>query len=103
MPQLVRLYIVNVAVGFVLALVFTGLLIALDVANLRHLVVASQGAGVIAVVMLVVFNTLLFAGVQFGIAVMRMADRPKPPRGGRRHRVPHTDAVPVPVPARSRN
>ncbi|WP_299360039.1 hypothetical protein [uncultured Paracoccus sp.] len=102
MPQLVRLYIVNVAIGFALALVFTGLLIAVDVAHLRHLVLGSGGAGVIALVMLVVFNTLLFAGVQFAIAVMRMADRKAPPAGGRRERVRPAGAVTVPVPARAR-
>ena len=64
---------VNVAYGFALACVFTGLLIGFDIAHLRHLVVATQG-GWLAVLMLVVFNTIVFAGVQFAIAVMRMAD-----------------------------
>lgn len=53
MPQLVRLYIVSIAIGFALALLFTALLLALDVATLRHLVTATRG-GWIAVLMLVV-------------------------------------------------
>ena len=75
MPRLVRLYIVSIAWGALLGAVFTGLLIALDVAGLRHLVWATRG-GVIAVAMLLAFHILLFSGVQFGIAVMRMGPRP---------------------------
>lgn len=83
LPRLVRLYLVNIVIGFGLALVFTGLLIGLDVAGLGRLVRAVP-AGWIAVLMLIVFNTVLFAGVQFAIAVMRMADDGTPPRGGLR-------------------
>ena len=87
MPELVRLYIRNIAIGGALAAVFTAALIAFDVGHLRHLVMATQG-GFLAVLLLFVFNTLVFAGVQFAIAVMRMGDRPRPPRGGLR--APHT-------------
>ena len=73
MPKLVRLYILSIAVGFGLALAFTGLLLALDVAGLRHLVFAT-GGGWIAVIMLIVFHTILFSGVQFGIRIMLMAE-----------------------------
>ena len=83
MPELVRLYIRNIILGFVLAVIFTGALIGLDVAHLRHLVMATQG-GWIAVLLLVVFNTIVFAGVQFAIAVMRMAEPEDKPRGGLR-------------------
>ncbi len=72
MPALVRLYIRNVAWGFVLSAVFVGLLLGFDIAGLRRLVMASD-AGPVAVVMLFVFNGIVFAGVQFAIAVMRMA------------------------------
>ncbi|MFB2530882.1 hypothetical protein ACEYYA_01800 [Paracoccus sp. p3-h83] len=83
MTELVRLYIRNVFIGFLLAVAFTAALLALNVANLWHLVSHTSG-GIIAVIMLVVFNTIVFAGVQFSIAVMRMADRePGPPRGPR--------------------
>ena len=53
-------------------------------AGLRHLVWATRG-GFIAVAMLLAFHILLFSGVQFGIAVMRMAQgRDSGPRGLRR-------------------
>lgn len=87
MPELVRLYLRNIAIGAALAAVFTIALIAFDVGHLRHLVMATEG-GFIAVMLLFVFNTLVFAGVQFAIAVMRMGDRPRRPGGGLR--APHT-------------
>lgn len=96
MPKLVRLYIVNVAIGFGLACLFTALLIAFDVAHLRHLVLSTQG-GWLAVVMMVTFNTVVFAGVQFGIAVMRMAEPEDGPRGGRRVRVLPDMSRPLPA------
>ncbi|MDO5703963.1 MAG: hypothetical protein Q4G49_02680 [Paracoccus sp. (in: a-proteobacteria)] len=83
MPKLVRLYITHVLIGFAIAVAFTALLIGLNVANLRYLVTHVSG-GWLAVVMLVVFNTIVFGGVQFAIAIMRMAEPEKPPRGGLR-------------------
>lgn len=82
MPELVRLYIRNIALGFLLAVVFTALLIGLNVANLRHLTMNTSG-GFLAIALLVIFNSLVFAGVQFAIAVMRMAQSDGGPRGGR--------------------
>lgn len=96
MPKLVRLYIVNVAIGFGLACLFTALVIAFDVAHLRHLILSAQG-GWLAVVMMVTFNTVVFAGVQFGIAVMRMAEPEDGPKGGRRVRVLPDLSRPLPV------
>lgn len=105
MPELVRLYLRNILIGFLLALVFTGLLIGLDVANLRHLTLETRG-GWLGIVMLVIFNTIVFAGVQFAIAVMRMADPGDGPRRGSHApltgRAPGGAGVPVAVPARSR-
>lgn len=95
MPKLVRLYILSIAVGFALALAFTGLLLALDVAGLRHLVFAT-GGGWIAVVMLVVFHTILFAGVQFGIRIMLMAEDDGP-GGGIRRPLRALSRAPLPV------
>ena len=71
MPKLVRLYVRQVCVGFLLSAVFVGLLLGSNVANLRHLV-SHTGGGVIAALMLWVFNGIVFAGVQFGISIMRM-------------------------------
>lgn len=73
MPKLIRLYIVNVAIGFAIALIFVGLLIWLDVANLRHLILATD-KGWLAGLMMVLANGVVFAGVQFAIAVMRLAE-----------------------------
>lgn len=81
MPKLVRLYIVNVAFGFVLAAGFVGALVALDVAGIGRLVLHSD-MGIVAALMLWVFHGVLFAGVQFGIAVMSLAEDHSP-RGGK--------------------
>ena len=73
MPKLVRLYIINVLIGLGLAVAFVGLLLAFDVAGLRHLILETE-MGWLGGVMLLAFNGVVFAGVQFGIAVMRMAE-----------------------------
>ena len=73
MPKLIRLYITQVAIGFALAGVFVGMLLWFDIANLWHLVTHSD-KGVLAVVVLWFANGIVFAGVQFAIAVMRMKD-----------------------------
>lgn len=85
MPDLVRLYIRNVAVGFALSAIFVGALLGLNVANLWHLVSTSP-MGWVAGLMLFVFNGIVFAGVQFGIVIMRMGDRGGD--GGRGRRMP---------------
>ena len=101
MPELVRLYIRNILLGLLLAVVFTAALIVLDVAHLRHLTLETAG-GWLAIVMLVVFNTIVFAGVQFGIAVMRMAVPEEGPRGGNRAPVVGAEPATVTVTPRRR-
>ena len=71
MPQLVRLYIRQVLLGFALGIGFSAALVALNVANLGHLVDNVEG-GWLAFAMLAAFNGLVFAGVQFGMTIMRM-------------------------------
>lgn len=93
MPRLVRLYIVNVAVGFALAAVFLAVLVGFDVAGLGHLILGSS-SGWLAGLMIFVFSGSIFAGVQFGIAVMGLAQDETPPRGGLRQ---HAALVPVRV------
>ncbi len=84
MPKLIKLYIVNVAIGFALAGLFVGMLLWFNIANLWHLVSTSD-KGLLAVVVLWISNGVIFAGVQFGIAVMRMKDDDDDePRGGNR-------------------
>ncbi len=98
MPKLIRLYIVNVAIGFALSALFLAVLIGFDVAGLRHLILGSS-SGWLAGVMIFVFSGSIFAGVQFGIAVMGLAERDEPPRGGLRQ---HAPLVPVKVSATAR-
>lgn len=99
MPHLVRLYLRSIVTGFVLAVIFTALLIGLDIAHLRHLV-THVSAGWLAVIMLVAFNTIVFSGVQFGISVMGLAES-QPPAGGKSQKAPSvpdriiTQAAPV--------
>lgn len=83
MPKLVRLYVVNVLIGFALAFGFVTALVALDVANLRHLILETE-KGYLAFALLVLSNGIVFAGAQFAIAVMRLADDTERPSGGRR-------------------
>ena len=98
MPKLIKLYIVNVAIGFALSVAFLVLLIWQDVAGLRHLILKSD-VGYIAAFMMIVMNGVVFAGVQFAIAVMRLAEDPEGPKGG--SRAPDTfGLVPVKVAAK---
>ena len=84
MPKLIRLYIISVSIGFALAGLFVALMLWFNVANLWHLVTHSD-KGVLAVVILWFANGIVFAGVQFAIAIMNMADKDDDePRGGLR-------------------
>lgn len=93
MPKLVKLYISQVLVGFLLSAVFVGLLMWFNIMNLWHLVVHSPD-GLLAVFLLWLFNGIVFAGVQFSIRIMRMKDDDDDePRGGTRVRVDMTKPV----------
>jgi hypothetical protein len=84
MPKLIRLYLASVAIGFALSAVFLGLLVWLDIAGLGGLVLQSASGGV-AALMLFVMNGIVFSGVQFAIAISRLADDDTDdddPRGG---------------------
>ncbi|GHE06148.1 hypothetical protein U879_06555 [Defluviimonas sp. 20V17] len=93
MPELIRMYIRNVLIGWALAAVFVALLIGFNIAGLGHLVLETRG-GWLAAGMLWVANAAVFAGVQFAIAVMRMAEDDGP-RGGTRLRLPPGTPIPV--------
>ncbi len=83
MPKLVALYIRHTIIGFIIAAVFVALLLWFDVVGLRHLVTHTEG-GYLAVFLLVMFNGIVFSGVQFGIAVMNLAEpEERGPGGGR--------------------
>ncbi|MEM1361731.1 MAG: hypothetical protein AAGF94_08450 [Pseudomonadota bacterium] len=82
MPKLIKVYIRQVMVGFLLSAIFVSALLALNVANLWHLV-THVGVGWIAVLMLWIFNGIVFAGVQFALALPREESengRPGKPR-----------------------
>ncbi len=97
MPKLIRLYIVSVLIGFGVSALFTAFLIGFDVVGLRRLVAGEEG--MLAVFLLWFFNGIVFAGVQFGFAIMRMAEKPDGPRGG--NRAPVTRPRPTLEPARA--
>ncbi|MBM2320394.1 MULTISPECIES: hypothetical protein [Marivita] len=71
MPDLIKMYIRQTAVGFVLSAVFVTLLLYFNVVNLWHLVTHTD-VGFLAVFLLWLFNGIVFAGVQFGISIMLM-------------------------------
>ena len=71
MPELVRLSIRQCLAGLALGIVFSMLLVVLNVANLRHLIGEVDG-GWLAFALLSLFNGIVFAGVQFGISIIRM-------------------------------
>ena len=94
MPKLIRLYILQVVSGFGLSALFVGALLWFNVANLWGLISGSD-IGLVAVTMLWVFNGIVFAGVQFSISIMRLADDDDTSGGKRQHRGPVE-----PIPAR---
>lgn len=96
MPKLVRLYIASVAIGFAISAAFVVGLLAMDVAGLRHLILETD-MGWLAGLMMFMFNGIVFAGVQFAIRIMGMAERDNGPRGGRR--APVATRIPVRVTA----
>lgn len=71
LPRLVRLVIVNWLLGFVVAAVFTGLVIGFDLAGIGHLVMNVEG-GWIGALLFFFLNGIVFAGVQVGVVVMAM-------------------------------
>lgn len=82
MPKLLRLYIVCVLTGFGIAALLLGVLLWQDVAGLRALILGSND-GLVAALMLFIFNGALFGAVQFAVTVMGMAEPGNGPRGGR--------------------
>ncbi len=73
MPELVRLYIRQVAIGFLLSAALVSAILWFNVANLWHLVTTSD-MGLLAVFLLWLFNGIVLAAVQFGITIMGMAE-----------------------------
>ena len=97
MPELVRLYIRSVVVGFAVSTVFTAALIWFDVAGIGRLILGSD-IGLVAALMMVFFNGIVFAAVQFAFRIMAMAEEGDGPTGGHGAR---ERLVPIPVPVRA--
>lgn len=97
MPELIKLYIRNVVIGFAIAAAFVAMLLWFNVMNLWHLVSTSD-AGVLAVAVLWFTHGIVFAGVQFAWAVMAMAEKDDDDRRGGTPAAVH-EFKPVPVPA----
>ena len=97
MPELIKLYIRNVAIGFGLAAVFVAMLLWFDTQGLWQLV-SNSSSGPLAVFLLWFMHGIVFAGVQFSLVIMRMADDDEP-KGGKRAPVATTVPAPVAIPA----
>ncbi|RKF14834.1 hypothetical protein D6850_08140 [Roseovarius spongiae] len=98
MPKLIRLYITHAAIGFGIAAVFVVMLLWFDIAGLWRLISTSD-QGWLALLVLWVANGIVFAGVQFAIAVMRMKgdDDDDGPGGGLRQHVMRPQPALIPV------
>jgi hypothetical protein len=103
MPELIRLYIRQCFIGFGVSIVFVGMLYAFNVAGLWTLVSRSDDA-ILVTAMLVFSNAVVFCGVQFAIAIMRMAEAEDDdrPRKGKRLATPRLQPSPIPVVRRPR-
>merc|ERR1711916_236707 len=73
MPKLISLYIRQVLIGFAIAALFVAMLLWFDVGGLWGLI-SKDPAGPVAVFMLWISNGIVFAGVQFAIRIMLMAE-----------------------------
>ncbi len=92
LPRLVRFLVRHAAIGFAIAILFVGALLALDAQGLRTLLRASSD-GWLAGAILTFAMGLTFASVQMGAAVMLLSRRADPPAGGRRR-----PRAPLPAP-----
>ncbi len=99
MPKLVRFYIRHTIIGFLIAAAFVAMLLWFNVGNLWHLVTHSD-VGVLAVFLLVMFHGIVFAGVQFGISIMRLAEDGGPDKGKRAPQAAQTQTQAQPVAVR---
>lgn len=101
MPDLIRLYIRQCVIGFAASAVFVAMLFYFNIANLWHLVTHTS-EGWLAALLLFIFNGIVFSGVQFGIAIMRMSDDDDDDDDDRGMMIREYNAVPVRVDDRRR-
>ncbi|MEM9580960.1 MAG: hypothetical protein AAF891_09765 [Pseudomonadota bacterium] len=98
MPRLIKFYITHVLIGFAAAAVFVGLTLYFNIANIAHLVTHTEG-GWLALVVFWVLNGIVFAGVQFAIAIMSLGRRDDDDE----HKGGPGQLIPVRVPAKARD
>ena len=94
MPHLIKLYIRQVIIGYAVSAVFVASLMWFDIANLWSLISGSP-VGWLALLMLWVFNGIVFAGVQFALALPK--SHGEDDDRGRHDAMPVVLAEPVPV------
>lgn len=95
-PDLIKLYVKSCVIGFVLSAVFLGLLMWFDVVGIGRLIFGSD-IGLMAAVVFWILNGIVFAGVQFGIAVMSLGRDDDDDGHGGGMMLPVFLAEPVPV------
>lgn len=95
MPKLVKMYITHVLIGFAVAAAFLAAILYFNVANLGHLILTSD-IGWLAALIFWIANGIVFSGVQFGMAIMRMAEKEGGDQGGKRDGLP-VALEPVPL------
>ncbi len=95
MPDHIKFILRHAAYGGVIAVVFVGTLLTLNVANLWHLV-THTAEGPLAAIVLTIFCWITFGSVQIGIRIMAMGDGGK--GGGTRS--PERVKAPMPIPVR---
>jgi hypothetical protein len=80
---LVRLLAINLAIGFGIAVLIVGGLLALDPGGLRHLILDDRSPGVALALLLMSFF-ITFGSAAMGTAIMALGQRDddRPPRGG---------------------
>lgn len=94
---LIRLYIINCAIGFVLSAIFIALLLWFDVMGLGGLISRSEDA-YLAVFVMWVLNGTVFGSVQFAIVIMGMAEKDDDGNRGTGLRIPMFMAHSAPAP-----
>ena len=94
MDRVVRLIILNWALGMALGVACAGLMLGFDILGLRSLLWSSDIA-IVGTAAFVTLFALTFGGVLAASAAMRAGDDDDEPRGGRRSPAPAAAAVPA--------
>lgn len=81
MPELIKLYIRHSLIGFGISAVFVVMLLYFNVMNLWTLI-SNDSAAFLVVFILWFFHGALFASVQFGYAIMALAEKRDGAGGG---------------------